>query len=174
MAESFACFFFPSTYLFCFVSFVAHGTKQRMMTLCGDHNLTFTSITNSSFVFSPVLTGEKPLRKHISVRSFFVHGFIFSLSETAFSMWFVKYTCTLRTHAADNSSKVLRSGRGYCNYCDSIVWHDNFRCPNKQCRLKSGNKALDLMSTHQVSFVPLLRNVPRGFCYLWSNAFGGF
>ncbi|VVB15718.1 unnamed protein product [Arabis nemorensis] len=51
---------------------------------------------------------------------------------------------------ADNSSKVLRSGRGYCSYCDSIVWHDNFRCPNKQCRLKSGNKALDLMSTHQV------------------------
>ncbi|CAN7139649.1 hypothetical protein BRARA_J00797 [Brassica rapa] len=48
------------------------------------------------------------------------------------------------------SSKMLRSGRGYCSYCDSVVWHDNLRCPKKQCRLKSGKKPLDLMLTHQV------------------------
>ncbi|EOA13861.1 hypothetical protein CARUB_v10026964mg [Capsella rubella] len=55
-----------------------------------------------------------------------------------------------KAYFAANSSKALRSGRGYCNYCDSIVWHDNLRCPNKQCRLKSGNKSVDLISTHQV------------------------
>ncbi|KAL0886562.1 hypothetical protein Bca101_010545 [Brassica carinata] len=49
-----------------------------------------------------------------------------------------------------NSSKMLRSGRGYCSFCDSVVWHESLRCPKKQCRLKSGKKPLDLMLTHQV------------------------
>jgi hypothetical protein len=55
-----------------------------------------------------------------------------------------------KAYIAANSSEALRSGRGYCSYCDSIVWHENLRCLNKQCRLKSGNKPLDLITTHQV------------------------
>ncbi|XP_010445317.1 PREDICTED: F-box protein At5g52880-like isoform X1 [Camelina sativa] len=55
-----------------------------------------------------------------------------------------------KAYIAANSLKALRSGRGYCNYCNSIVWHDNLRCPNKQCLLKSGNETVDLISTHQV------------------------
>ncbi|ESQ43221.1 hypothetical protein EUTSA_v10014697mg [Eutrema salsugineum] len=54
-------------------------------------------------------------------------------------------------YIGDNSSKDLRSGRGYCCYCDSVVWHENLRCPNKQCRLKSDNEPLELMSTRQVA-----------------------
>ncbi|KAF8114807.1 hypothetical protein N665_0033s0001 [Sinapis alba] len=49
-----------------------------------------------------------------------------------------------------NSSKMLRSGRGYCSYCDTVVWHDNFRCPKKQCQIEAGKVPLDPMLTHQV------------------------
>ncbi|KAG2299173.1 hypothetical protein Bca52824_035645 [Brassica carinata] len=47
-----------------------------------------------------------------------------------------------------NSSKMLRSGRGYCSYCDTVVWHDNLGCPEKEwhfCKVP-----LDPMLTHQV------------------------
>ncbi|CAH2070192.1 unnamed protein product, partial [Thlaspi arvense] len=51
----------------------------------------------------------------------------------------------------DKSSKFIRSGRGYCDNCDSIVWHDNLKCSKKQCRLmKFGNEPLDPMSTQRV------------------------
>ncbi|CAN7139650.1 F-box protein At5g52880 [Brassica rapa] len=49
-----------------------------------------------------------------------------------------------------NLSKMLRSGRGYCSYCDTLVWHDNFRCPKKQCQFESGKEQLDPILTHQV------------------------
>ncbi|XP_018454647.1 F-box protein At5g52880-like isoform X2 [Raphanus sativus] len=49
-----------------------------------------------------------------------------------------------------NSSKMLRSGRGYCSYCETVVWHDNFRCPKKQCQFESGKEQLDPMLTRQV------------------------
>uniref|UniRef100_A0A1J3EUU6 F-box protein n=1 Tax=Noccaea caerulescens TaxID=107243 RepID=A0A1J3EUU6_NOCCA len=55
-----------------------------------------------------------------------------------------------KEYLASYSSNMLRSGRGYCNQCESVVWLHNLRCPNKQCRLKSGNKPLVLMSSHQV------------------------
>ncbi|CAN8244522.1 unnamed protein product [Cochlearia groenlandica] len=56
-------------------------------------------------------------------------------------------------YIADYSSKRLRpwaSGRGYCGDCDTIVWHNNLRCPNKQCRLKSEKRPLELVTTRQV------------------------
>ncbi|CAH8363605.1 unnamed protein product [Eruca vesicaria subsp. sativa] len=49
-----------------------------------------------------------------------------------------------------NSAKMLRSGRGYCSNCDTVVWHDNFKCPKKQCQFESGKELLDPMLTHQV------------------------
>ncbi|CAA7035363.1 unnamed protein product [Microthlaspi erraticum] len=55
-----------------------------------------------------------------------------------------------KEYLAIYSSKMLRSGRGYCSYCDSMVWHHNLRCSSEQCRLKSGNMPLVLMSSHQV------------------------
>ncbi|CAH2070189.1 unnamed protein product [Thlaspi arvense] len=51
----------------------------------------------------------------------------------------------------DKSSKVIRSGRGYCDNCNSIVWHDNLKCSKKQCRLMNfGKEPLEPMSTQRV------------------------
>ncbi|KAJ0267234.1 F-box protein [Hirschfeldia incana] len=49
-----------------------------------------------------------------------------------------------------NSSKMLRSGRGYCSYCDTVVWHVNFRCPENEWHFESDKVPLDPMFTHQV------------------------
>ncbi|XP_010555698.1 PREDICTED: F-box protein At5g52880 [Tarenaya hassleriana] len=54
------------------------------------------------------------------------------------------------SYIAENLSKALRSTWGYCWYCDSIVWHNSLRCPKEQCRLKSGGKLVDHISTQQV------------------------
>ncbi|CAH2070193.1 unnamed protein product [Thlaspi arvense] len=51
----------------------------------------------------------------------------------------------------DKLSNFVRSGRGYCDKCDSIGWHDNLKYSKKQCGLmKFGNKPLDPMTTQRV------------------------
>lgn len=40
--------------------------------------------------------------------------------------------------------------RGYCGHCNSIVWLDNLRCPNKHSRQESRNQQLMPVSPNQI------------------------
>ncbi|TYI52988.1 hypothetical protein E1A91_D12G287400v1 [Gossypium mustelinum] len=47
-------------------------------------------------------------------------------------------------------SKKLMSSRGYCGYCDTIVWLKNLKCSNRQCDPKHENAQIKPISPHQI------------------------
>ncbi|KAH0978850.1 hypothetical protein GBA52_006027 [Prunus armeniaca] len=49
-----------------------------------------------------------------------------------------------------SSSKKLKSSRGYCRDCNTIVWLDNMKCSNEHTGLNSENQQIKLVLPSQV------------------------
>lgn len=58
-----------------------------------------------------------------------------------------------------SSSKKLKSSRGYCRYCETIVWLDNMKCSNEHIGLNSENQKIDPVLPSQVFSIL--------FCSFW-------
>lgn len=58
-----------------------------------------------------------------------------------------------------SSSKKLKSSRGYCRYCQTIVWLDNMKCSNEHIGLNSESQKIDPVLPSQVFSIL--------FCWFW-------
>lgn len=69
------------------------------------------------------------------------------------------YHCKSAWISGMSSSKKLKSSRGYCRYCETIVWLDNMKCSNEHIGLNSENQKIDPVLPSQVFSIL--------FCSFW-------
>ncbi|KAK9914362.1 hypothetical protein M0R45_038145 [Rubus argutus] len=55
-----------------------------------------------------------------------------------------------RAYKGMSSSKKLKSSRGYCRYCQTIVWLENMKCSNEHIGLNSESQKIDPVLPSQV------------------------
>ncbi|XP_040369397.1 F-box protein At5g52880 isoform X2 [Rosa chinensis] len=65
-----------------------------------------------------------------------------------------------RAYKGNNSSKKLKSSRGYCRYCKTIVWLDNMKCFNDHIGLNPEIQKIDPVSPSQVVDYLLEDSIP--------------
>ncbi|KAK8521246.1 hypothetical protein V6N13_077365 [Hibiscus sabdariffa] len=73
-----------------------------------------------------------------------------SLEENVISRTNIDWKETFKRAYKGTRSKKLMSGRGYCAYCDTIVWLKNLKCSNSRCELKNESPRIKPISPHQV------------------------
>ncbi|XP_061999603.1 F-box protein At5g52880-like [Rosa rugosa] len=75
----------------------------------------------------------------------------FVLLPSAFKYKLINsYHCISAWISGNNSSKKLKSSRGYCRYCKTIVWLDNMKCFNDHIGLNPEIQKIDPVSPSQV------------------------
>ncbi|PRQ60216.1 hypothetical protein RchiOBHm_Chr1g0378761 [Rosa chinensis] len=71
--------------------------------------------------------------------------------ENAFKYKLINsYHCISAWISGNNSSKKLKSSRGYCRYCKTIVWLDNMKCFDDHIGLNPEIQKIDPVSPSQL------------------------